>query len=110
MELVLSTVRHKKKKSNTKITIESEVVAVSEYMPYIIHVINSFLGQGYTLHKNVLYQDNEGVIKMENNVRNSYTVNLRHTSIRIVLLKIVGMQRSLVLGTEKVSNARQVLH
>ena len=54
-----------KHKLNTKSTTESEVVAVSEYVPYKIHMINIFLGQGYALHKKFLYQDNESAINME---------------------------------------------
>ena len=60
-----------KKKLNTKSTIESEVVAVSEYVPYKIRVINIFGVQGYVLHKNVLDQYNESAIKMDNNGKNS---------------------------------------
>ena len=33
---------HQKKKFNTKSTIESEVVVVSEYVPYKIHMIDIF--------------------------------------------------------------------
>ena len=40
-----------KYKLNTKRTTESEVVAVSEYVPYKIHMINIFGGQGYALQK-----------------------------------------------------------
>ena len=71
-----------KQKLNTKITTESEVVAVSEYVPYKIRVINIFGVQGYVLHKNVLDQYNESAIKMEKNGQNSCTVNSRHISIR----------------------------
>ena len=39
-----------KQKLNTKITTESEVVAVSEYVPFKIHIINIFWGQGYSLN------------------------------------------------------------
>ena len=45
-----------KQKLNTKSTIDSEVVAVSEYMLYKIHMINILWGQVYALHKKVLYQ------------------------------------------------------
>ena len=44
MELVSSTVRNQTQKSNTESTTESEGVAVSEYVPYKIHMINIFLG------------------------------------------------------------------
>ena len=68
-------------KFNKKITTDSEVVAVSEYVPYTIHIINIFLGQGYALHKNILYQDNEIATKMEKNGRKACTGNSRHISI-----------------------------
>ena len=40
-----------KQKLNKKSTTESGVVAVSEYVPYKIHMIDIFLGQGYVLNK-----------------------------------------------------------
>ena len=46
-----------------------------------------FLGQGYILHKNVLYQDNESAIKMEKNGINSCTGNARHVSISYFFVK-----------------------
>ena len=67
--------------------MESEVVAFSEYMLYKIHMIYIFLGQGYTLHKKFLYQDNKIIIKMDNNGRNSCTGNSRHISIRYFFVK-----------------------
>ena len=88
-----------KQKVKSKSTTESEVVAISEYMPYKIHMINIFLGQGYALHKNDLYQDNESAIIMENNGRNSYTGNSRHISIRYFLLRTMRIMRSLVSST-----------
>ena len=54
--------KESKQKLNTKIATESEVVAVSEYVPYKIHIIHIFGGQGYALHKNILYQDNKSEI------------------------------------------------
>ena len=69
-------------KFNTKSTTESEVVAFSEYVPYKTHMITLFWGQGYTLHKKVLYQNNKSAIIMGNNGINLCTVNSRHISIR----------------------------
>ena len=45
-----------KKNLNTKSTKESELVAVSKYVPYKFHMLNIFLGQGCALHKNSMYQ------------------------------------------------------
>ena len=46
-----------KQKFNTKSTTESEVVAVSEYLPYKIHIITILGGQVYAMHKKFMYQD-----------------------------------------------------
>ena len=62
------------------------MVAVSEYVPYKNHIIIIILGHGYILHQRVLYQDNESVINMEKNVRNSCTGNSRHISIRYLFV------------------------
>ena len=66
------------------------MVAVSEYVPYKIHMINIFWGQGYVLHKKVLDQYNKSAIKMENNGQNSSTGNSRHISIRYFFVKGCG--------------------
>ena len=63
------------------------MVAVSEYVPYKIHMINIVLGQGYSLHKKVLYQDNEGAIKMEKNGISSCKGNSRHIYTRYFFVK-----------------------
>ena len=76
-----------KHKLNKKSTTESEVVAVSEYVPYKFHMINIVLGQGYALQKTFLYQDNESVIKMEKSGRNSCAGNSMHISIRYLFVK-----------------------
>ena len=85
-----------KQKLNKKSTTESEVVAVSDYMPLNIHMINIFWGQYYALHKTVFYQYNEIAIKMEKNGRNSCTGNSRHISISSFLLSIMWIRSSLV--------------
>ena len=75
--------KESKQKFNTKSTTDSEVVAVSEYVPYKIHMIDIFGGQCYTLHKTFLYQGNESAIKMEKNYRNSCTGTSRQISISV---------------------------
>ena len=76
-----------KQKLNTKSSTESELVGVSEYIPYNIWLLN-FLGkQGYMVNSNILYQDNESAIRMERNGRNSCTGNSRHVDIRFFFVK-----------------------
>ena len=74
-------------KLNTKSSTETEVVAVSEYVPHKVQMINFLDAQGYSLQKSILYQDNQSAIKMEKNGRNSCTGNSRHISIRYFFVK-----------------------
>ena len=54
-----------KQKRNTKSSTESELVGVSEYLPYSIWHMNFMHKQGYHVSQNILYQDNESAIKMK---------------------------------------------
>ena len=56
-----------KQKLNTKSSTKAELVAVSEYLPYHIWVVNFMKSQGYNVNKKILYQDNQSAIKMEKN-------------------------------------------
>ena len=79
--------RSSKQKLNTKSTTESEVVGVSEYLPYNIWTINFMKAQGYDIQDNVMYQDNQSAMKMEINGRNSCTGNSRHIDIKFFFVK-----------------------
>ena len=74
-----------KHRLNTKSTTESEVVSVSEYVPYKMYMI--CFGQGYALHKKVLYQYNRIAMNMKKNGRNLCTDNSRQISIRYFFVK-----------------------
>jgi len=76
-----------KQKINTKSSTESELVGVSEYLPYSIWMTNFLEAQGYKVKKNVLYQDNMSAMRMEKNGRNSCTGNSRHIHIRYFFVK-----------------------
>ena len=56
---------------NTRSTTESELVGVSEYLPYDLWQVNFYKYQGYDIMKNVIFQDNQSAMKMEVNGRNS---------------------------------------
>ena len=54
-----------KQKLNVKSSTECEIVGVSEYMPFNIWQMLFMEAQGYPLHQNVLFQDNQSAIRME---------------------------------------------
>ena len=70
-----------------KSSTESEIVGLSDYMPYNIWFTNFMKEQGYEIEKNVVYQDNQSAMKMEINRRNSCTGNSRHIDIRYFFTK-----------------------
>ena len=72
---------------NKRSTTESELVGVSEYLPYDLWQVNFFMEQGYDIRNNIIYQDNESAIKMERNGRNSCTGNSRHVDIKFFWVK-----------------------
>lgn len=76
-----------KQKLNTKSSTESELVGVSDYVPYSIWTGMFLEAQGYKLKQNIIYQDNQSAIKMEKNGRNSCTGRSRHINIRYFFVK-----------------------
>ena len=51
-----------KQKLNTKSSTEAELVAVTEYLPYHIWMVNFMKSQGYNINEKVLFQDNQSAI------------------------------------------------
>ena len=76
-----------KKKLNTKILTESEVVGASDYIPFSIWLAIYMEHKGYTVKRNQPMQDILIAMKMEKNGRNSCTGNYRHISIRYFFVK-----------------------
>ena len=74
--------RSSKQKLNTKSSTETELVGVSEYLPFNIWAMQFLHEQGYEVKTNTLFQDNQGAMLMERNGRNSCTGNSRHINIR----------------------------
>ena len=76
----------KKQKLNTKISTESELVGVDDYMPMIIWVKYFLESQGYTVSNNLLHQENQSSIKLEQNGKASSGKRTRHIEIRYYFL------------------------
>ena len=74
-----------KQKINTKSSTESELVGVSEYIPYNLWLTMFLSEQGYEMINNTVYQDNQSAIQMEKNGRNSCTGNSRYINVPIFL-------------------------
>ena len=71
-----------KQKLNTKSSTESELVGMSDYLPYNLWARMFLSEQGYELNTNTIFQDNQSAIRMETNGRTSCTGNSRHIDIR----------------------------
>ena len=56
--------RASKQKLNAKSSTETEVIGVSEYIPFKIWLTNFLEAQGYKLKDKVLHQDNMSAIRM----------------------------------------------
>jgi len=74
--------RSSKQSLNSKSSTETELIGVSDYMPYPIWMLNFYKEQGYEIGKLVLQQDNESTIKMLTNGRQSCGPKSRHIGIR----------------------------
>ena len=55
-------VNFKKQKINTKISTETEIVVVDNFMPDICWTISFITAQGYNVRDNCLHQDNKSSI------------------------------------------------
>ena len=60
-------VQSRKQKLNTKNSTEASIVAVDDVLTQVIWIHYFLKEQGYEIHDNVIYQDNQSAIKLENN-------------------------------------------
>ena len=81
--------RSTKQRINSRSSTETEVIGVSEYLPYNVWLLLFLKAQGYDLMSNVLFQDNQSTIRIERNGRNSCTGNSRHIDVRYFWVKDV---------------------
>ena len=78
-----------KQKLNTKNSTKSEVVGVSDFLPYTIWASYLLKAQGYKLKRNILFQDNTSAIKMIKNGKDSCDSKSRYIHIRYLFTKDV---------------------
>ena len=75
-------VKSTKQKLNTKSSTETEVVGVSDYLPWVVWTKSFMENQGRKIKSSILYQDNESAIRIEKNGMKSCREKSRHIHIR----------------------------
>jgi hypothetical protein len=72
----------RKQKLNTKSSTEAELVGADDMSVMILWTKLFLEAQGYTIEKNILYQDNKSAILLEENGKKSSSKRTRHLNIR----------------------------
>ena len=71
-----------KQKLNTRSSTETELVGVNDAMTMILWMKHFIEAQGYPVHENIIYQDNESAMRLEKYGRQSSGKKTRHLDIR----------------------------
>ena len=77
-----SYVQSSKQKLNTKSSTEAKLVGVDDVLTQVIWTRYFLKEQGYMIHDNVIYQDNQSAIRLEKNGKRSSSKRTRHINIR----------------------------
>jgi hypothetical protein len=75
-----------RQKLNTKSSTEAELVGVDDLMPQILWTRYFLEAQGYDVHENTVYQDNQSTMLLENNGRALSSQRTRHINIRYLFV------------------------
>ena len=86
-----------KQKLNTNISTEFELVGASDYILLTVWTERFLVDQGYTLKRDIIYQDNESATKMKSNGRKSCGEKSSHINIRYFFIKDVLKRENIEL-------------
>ena len=75
-------VQPSKQNLNTKSSTEAELVVVDYVLNQVIWTRYFLKEQGYMIHDNVIYQDNQSAIRLDNNGKQSSSKRTSHINIR----------------------------
>ena len=92
-------VSHKygKSKINTKSSTETELVGVSEYIPWTLWTQRFMSKQGYPIKVSIFYQDNKSVMEMEMNGQRFCSDRSRHIHIKYFFVKDIIHQQNITI-------------
>ena len=71
-----------KQKLVARSSTEAELIGVHDILPQILWTHNFLISQGYSVQKNVVYQDNMSAMLLEKNGRTSSTKRTKHIELR----------------------------
>ena len=71
----------RKRKQNTKISTESDLVGVDDVLTQVIWTRYFLKEQGYMIHDHVIYQYNQSAIRPEKNCSQLISKRMRHINI-----------------------------
>jgi hypothetical protein len=72
----------RKQKLNTRSSTEAELVGTDGAMGQVLWTRYFMRAQGYDIHDNILYQDNQSSMRLEQNGRLSSTKRTKHIDVR----------------------------
>ena len=71
-----------KQKVNSRISTESELIAIDDKIGKVMWVKRFLEYQNYKINSNLIYQDNESTLKLERNSKESFGKRTRHFDIK----------------------------
>ena len=84
-----------KQKINTCSSTEAELVAINDAMALVLWCWLFIMGQGFDVHDNIVYQDNQSTMLLGNNGRHSSGKKTRHIEIH----KAVSSENFVILSS-----------
>ena len=76
-----------KQKINTKSSTEAELIVASDMSGQVLWTLYFLQHQGYSVNKNIVYQDNMSAILLEKNGQLSSSQRTRHIKVRYFFIK-----------------------
>ena len=75
-----------KQKLNVNSPTEGELVGSHDVMPDVLYTLYSIEAQGYTVDKNIMYQDNQSTMRLQVNGRMSSGKKTKHIKPRFFFI------------------------